>query len=393
MRRQLLLVIAVAVLSSCSGSDDTPAIPDGEPNDTVAVATAITPDVPFVASIYSYADLDFYRIDVPATSWVRIQTFDASGTACNGIDTSLDLYEPSGAHVDLDNNSGIGGCEDYLAWRASGPYYVAVRGVSPDAFAYAIRVTITPIPGSLESEPNDTVAQATSLTPDLSFIAAIASYADLDFYRIVVPSMSMVRIQTFDASGATCNGINPAIDLYNSSGAYFGFEDNSGIGGCEDYLAYHGAGTTFYAAVRGVSPEMFAYSIRATVTPVSSGPEIESNDSIGTASGPYMAGTVATGAINPVGEVDYYAIQNIGSSSATFTLEVWIGGSGSCPTYDTTLTLYNSSGGQVAYDDDSSLNLCPVITATIPAYSTYYAAVRDYGNNGTVPGYLLEIAY
>jgi hypothetical protein len=269
MRRQLLHVLAAVVLSSCSGPGDPPVISDGEPNDTFAQATPITPDVPFVGTMSSYSDVDIYRFDVPASgAMVNVQTFDSSGVACSGIDTYLRFYDSTGMQIDADDDSGLAFCEDYVAWYPSGTYYVGLTGLYPATFAYTIRVRIAP--PSTESEPNDSIAMA---------------------------------------------------------------------------------------------------------------------------DGPYPLGSIVVGSITPAGETDYYAIQNTGGTSAIVTLEVWIGSIGSCPSYDSTLALYNSSGGQVAYDDDSSVALCPVLTYTIPAYTTYFAAVREFGNDGTIPGYLLEISY
>jgi hypothetical protein len=57
---------------------------------------------------------------------------------------------------------------------------------------------------------------------------------------------------------------------------------------------------------------------------------------------------------------------------------------------DTELRLYNSSGTQVAYDDDSGESMCSRIVLTL-APGTYYARVNEYGNNGTIDSYNLAV--
>jgi serralysin len=59
---------------------------------------------------------------------------------------------------------------------------------------------------------------------------------------------------------------------------------------------------------------------------------------------------------------------------------------------DPTLTLYDPSGAQVAFDDDSGVGLDSHIDFTAWQTGDYTLAVADYGNNDT-GSYTLETEY
>ena len=88
--------------------------------------------------------------------------------------------------------------------------------------------------------------------------------------------------------------------------------------------------------------------------------------------------------LHQIGDVDF--VRFVLGSSTTITLET----SGSLG--DTRLYLYNSSGTQIAFDDDGGAGTFSKIVRALTA-GTYYAKVDEYGNNGTISNYTLRLSY
>lgn len=81
------------------------------------------------------------------------------------------------------------------------------------------------------------------------------------------------------------------------------------------------------------------------------------------------------GIIEAAGDADWFRFE--ASAGANITLETQLGSIG-----DTTLRLYAPDGvTQLAFDDDGGPGLASLINYTIPAAGTYYAVVREFGDN------------
>jgi cysteine-rich repeat protein len=127
--------------------------------------------------------------------------------------------------------------------------------------------------------------------------------------------------------------------------------------------------------------------------------EVEPNDTIDTAGGPYGHDVLVTGAIDPAADVDLYEI----TVATVSDLEIETTddlGLGSCRNIDTELTLLDDDGATViASDNDGGTGLCsrigpdstPAVRRLAPG--TYYAAVRSFGGVRRIPAYGLVIRF
>jgi len=103
------------------------------------------------------------------------------------------------------------------------------------------------------------------------------------------------------------------------------------------------------------------------------------------------------GGITTIGDVDCFAIDVTVPGSRIASAVTDVGGTG-CPTgFDSVIRLFNSSGTQLASDDQSGDVSCsaflPTLTATTNlAMGTYFVCVEDWLNNGTSPPYLLLLS-
>jgi hypothetical protein len=119
-------------------------------------------------------------------------------------------------------------------------------------------------------EPNDTIAQATALTPGTPIIATISAESDSDFYKFTVPAGGgNVRFQTFDEGGVTCDpnhgAVDPFIEVYDAASTFLAANDDGGVlPFCEDLTVALPAGTS-YVKVGGWPPVPFNYLLKVTI--------------------------------------------------------------------------------------------------------------------------------
>src|SRR6266581_5687495 len=98
------------------------------------------------------------------------------------------------------------------------------------------------------------------------------------------------------------------------------------------------------------------------------------------------SGTSVRGYINSNGDQDWYAVTLTAGQTYTFALS----GFGVGALSDAYLRLLNSSGTQVAYDDDSGPLANSKLTFTASTSGTYYVSAQGYGT--TTGQYLLTMA-
>src|SRR5262245_5334469 len=97
-------------------------------------------------------------------------------------------------------------------------------------------------------------------------------------------------------------------------------------------------------------------------------------------------GTSVRGYINASGDQDWYGVTLTAGQTYTFTLS----GFGVGALSDAYMRLLNSSGTQVAFDDDSGPLANSKLTFTASASGTYYVSAQGFGT--TTGQYLLTMA-
>lgn len=244
------------------------------------------------------------------------------------------------------------------------------------------------------ADGNDSMATATVIPADGSISATIASDTDLDYYAVTIPAGgSNFRVQTFDSSGTGCSGIDPYVVVYSSEGLLLGWADDTASAWCEDLWLSLAAGT-YYIEVgfSALYSTPFGYVLDLTSTAFPSlTAETESNDTIGTANGPYTADARVSAAITPAGDVDLYAVENTSAAPVTVNLATSTG-AGVCTIIDTYLRVLSSDGTQLATNDDSGIDACSFLSYVIPASTTVYVEITDTWA-GVIGYYELDINF
>jgi len=337
----------------------TTTLQEVEPNDTPAQATGpITASTAAAGQIDPAADVDHYRIDVPAHSRVELETFDSTQQACaDGTDTDLQLLaQDQTTQIATDANGGLGLCSLINRVLAPGTYYVRVAEQSGAATiaAYRLAVRMTRVAVITASDP---VSPGTSTTPKLIGSATPGS---------------TVAVHT----NAACTGTPAA----TGSAAQFA-----------------SPGLTVTVAPRSTT----AFYVRQVDQPAEcAGPltyvqavtlsESEPNDTAATADGPITSSTSFAAAINPVADKDFVNFTITGPTRVE--LETFDSSQADCPTgFDTELRLLDTNQANPVYDDDSGLGSCSKIVRDLSAPGTYYAQVNEFGNNAVIGAYRLAV--
>lgn len=126
--------------------------------------------------------------------------------------------------------------------------------------------------------------------------------------------------------------------------------------------------------------------------------ETEPNNTIAQANGPYSSGVQISAIFNAAGDVDFFRFVLPQASNVTILINS--GTPGQCPNNgqtDPTLTLYNSGGSQIAFNDDAPIGVCPILDpSTAPvmanlAAGTYYIRAGLLFSNFYPANYMLQI--
>lgn len=133
---------------------ECPGVGESEQNGTSGTADGpISPNVGNCGSISPIGDKDFFSVTLTAYSDLSFETFDTSGTTCNGgIDTVIEFYAPNGTTVLTSaDQGGINDCSKLngltnaaLKHLAPGTYFIAVTDYLNDGTipGYQLKMTV-----------------------------------------------------------------------------------------------------------------------------------------------------------------------------------------------------------------------------------------------------------
>ncbi|MEZ4408565.1 MAG: hypothetical protein R3A52_19130 [Polyangiales bacterium] len=144
-----------------TGTCAAPAM-ETEPNDLIAMATAITGGAGSVRGALSVYDTDCYTVEVPSGGRVFARAAAPSGLCYTGSVLAIDLYDPSGRLLGSNTSSGAFGCPmidgpdtrtpPIFTWARdlpAGRYALCVRNPQSGRAAvgdYVLDVNATPAP-------------------------------------------------------------------------------------------------------------------------------------------------------------------------------------------------------------------------------------------------------
>jgi len=297
-----------------------------------------------------------------------------------------------------------------------------------------------------EVEPNNAFATATSLgNPDKLARGAFMPAADEDFWMFHIDARSDVLIETFDEMGpGKCATLDTVVELRGPDGTTVITSDDDGFNGCSlidpttNTLARGLARGDYYVRVRlySTTSTATAYHLRVRVVAqcgnnvresiemcddgnttdgdgcqatctLPSVLETEPNDdgavsmgggsttgndfSSAMAGTPITADRVFDAKLMPVGDEDVFAIRNTTGAARSVTVTTL--GPMQCGSMDTYLHIRDMAGASLASDDDSADGNCSKVTYSVPAMTTVFAHVFEYGDDAVIAAYQVYIQF
>lgn len=274
-----------------------------------------------------------------------------------------------------------------------------------DAAMKSLASPLSPVTATAETEPNNTVLEATALDLSLGYAVgtgSIAPAADHDFWSFTAPAGSRVWIET-DTGGAQISDApnrDTVIDLYAADGTtVIESDDDDGSGNGGDGTIETGlcsliagrtlvAGGTYYVRVRAYSGTAIInpYRLSLALTQVVAEPETESNDTAGTATPIASLISLHGAAIGAAADVDYYSFSAVAGDVVFFAADADVDRDGAGT--DLVLEVRNSADVLLLSVDSSIAGavLNPASEGAnyqITADGTYYVRVRHFNASDT----------
>lgn len=301
-----------------------------EPNNTPETASGpFSPVAVLRDSISPGTDVDVFRITLPGTADLRIETFDGSydglaPSTCSTIDTQMALLDAAGVLLSQDDDGGLEHCSlldsdsnPNLRRLGAGTYFVRINSFGDEPISsYTLRISYNALCG----DGRVTGAEECDGTPQCS---------------------------------TTCERIPNCGDGFVDFPEY-----------CDDGNTVDGdaCGSTC-AAPSSLPAEVEPNNTRAEADQRASGtPPILISDAT-----PFIR---FTGSLSPAMDADLYKVQFGVGQIVRF--ETFHGGFNRCDgTGATRLRLLNSSGSVIEEDQSSGIGACSALTMSVPAGARY----------------------
>ncbi|MCK6545835.1 pre-peptidase C-terminal domain-containing protein [Myxococcota bacterium] len=386
--------------------------------------------------ISTIAESDFFVLELAAPGYVDASLFvpDVASGCVGDVDTYLTLLDGNGdsisgtyygyngacAHLDPSSNR-------YLLVPA-GTYYLQAQEYYDEALipAYELAVTLDPVEcgngikelGEACDDGNRTDGDGCSSTctfevdgtyraPDdgrVTFPGAISPAGTVLVYLVDVSATAYVSIETFVPTSGVCTGADTLLELLAEDGATQLFrDDDGGLGACSRIGALLAPGT-YFAAVHDYGDNGVIPAIETVFDVVPDlAAETEPNDTRTTANDlgvvtPGTATATLAASIEPAGDDDWFSFTLPATANVTISIFTSPFDQTACSSADTVMTLFDANGTELASNDDAN-GTCSVLdgiggtdTALVamPA-GTYFVQLIDYGDNGTIPMYLIDV--
>ncbi|PSH58332.1 hypothetical protein FY050_23945 [Phyllobacterium endophyticum] len=347
-------------------------------------------------------DHDWYRVNLVAG---QTYTFNLAGSGNTPVvDTYLRLHDANGNQIAFDDDSGVGASSSLVFTAAASGVFFVNAGAYNDAATGQYALSFT----QANSQTDPTVSEAADAAANTATTYALAggetlrgtlgSNGDHDWVRI-----ELVAGQTYSFS-MTGTGAAAIYDTYlrlrDSAGTQIAYDDDSGAGNNSTLIFTATTSGTYYLDA-GAYNDAYAGQYDLTVSgqtgtvqpPVAPEPPavaltparlVETADAAAAVTTSYTLaiGKTAQGQLSAAGDVDWFRINLIAGQTYTFAMVAT--GNVGVRVNDTYLSLRNSTGAEIIFDDDTGPGSNSTITYTATSSGEFYLAAGSYNN--TSPG-------
>jgi cysteine-rich repeat protein len=367
---------------------------ESEPNNTFTDADGpVAAGIKVAADISPNADADFFSIVIPNRADLKIETQNLANNNCNGSqDTVLDFLAPNGTTVIASNNDivtankcsrvdGTGTAAVGAPMRnlAPGTYFAKIteNGNNGQINDYRMIVTFVALCGNGTPENSEACDDGNQVEGD-----------GCENNCIITPACGNNLVE----AGEECDGGNnvpgDGCNEFCQREPVCGDNLIDAPEQCDDGNTLNGD-----CCSSTCQPEASCIS------------ELEPNNSAVTATGPILDGQKSFGAINPIGDLDFYSITV--PAEADLKLQTSNGTVNSCAANQDTVIRFFAPDGvtQLGTNDDITLNVnrCSILDGSGSAAAgapvrnlapgTYFLSVEEKGNNGAIALYQMAVTF
>ena len=359
---------------------------------SIGTAAAISPNGSASGSMNDASKDHYWKVTTTTDGYLRIQI-----TSASTIDVDVTLYDNDGTtFITSDSQSGI--YSEVFGFLKPGTYYVYARRWTGTTGSYTITSTFASPSRAVDQEPNDTPADALTLSPTGTSTGHLGFYGagktDIeDYWKITTREDGWLRVQVRSDSLDMRGDLRLDLDvtMYDINGtSYITSDGQSGTFSQVDAFLRPG---TYFIRVNRWTGRGGSYDIKSDFfTPPLANETTEGNDTYQTASTAVVNGTVT-------GHLGYF------SNGSTDTQDFWkfsIAGDGkvivgvtsdsldrSNAKFDLDLTLFDINGTTFLTSDSRSGAISECIVYLRPGI--YFARVNRWTGNGA--SYTLRITH
>ena len=327
-------------------------------------AGTITPGSSVSGRIEVANDNDWFSVRLTAGTTYTIHLDSASTAALS--DPYLRLYDSAGVLLNSDDDSGAGlNAQLNFTPSTTGTYYLGasasgIYGTATGNYTLSVApVTVTPDDYSATTSTTGRANVGTTVT------GQIEASGDHDWFSITLTAGTRY---TINLDGAASTGLyDPYVRLYSSSGTLLASDDDSGTGLNSELTYTPSTSGTYY--IDASSASFFSATTGAYSLSVNAAAPVVDDYMAGTpTTGRATVGGKVTGKIETSGDHDWFSITLTAGNTYTINLDA----TASTGLSDPYVRLHNSTGAQIAYDDDSGVGLNAQLTYTPTTTDTYY---------------------
>lgn len=373
MRGKLLFSAASAAVAAALSFTTSAAAQSADPAGDASTEARLSMGEAVSGSLDPAGDRDWFRLSVQPGNRYSI-TLDSAATMGEpgAFDPMLVVYDANGAEVarNDDANESLNSALAYLP-SVAGDVFVEARGFSDDAAGnYVLRAESAVLPP--DNAGNDALTRA-RLNAGQPLNGQIEVENDEDWFRLNARTGQMYRITLNSAEGAESPLGDPVLRVVGAGGEELAANDDSNESLNSQLEFVPRANGEVFVVAGGFGGSTGAYTLNAEASRL---PRDDAGNGVDTRARLNIGGE-ASGALDYVGDSDWYRVRLTEGQAYRFRLNA------AESAFDPLIRLYNSSGEELASDDDGGDGLNSYLEYAAAASGDYYLEARGYSDDAT----------